>query len=184
MSWHRLSPDLFQVLDVFGTGSPLLQIKTPRMSTWAPEEGFQDGLSVLIPFQDPENVGAVIRSAVAFGATRIILLAECAHPYHPKAIRASGGAVLYAPIVQGPSLHDLPSDASVLALSPEGEDISRYSFPRAFGVLPGIEGIGLPDHLRQKAFSIPIRNDVDSLNAAAATAIVMYLWNQSGNASK
>jgi 16S rRNA (guanine527-N7)-methyltransferase len=149
------------------------------MKTWNPEDGFPPGLSLMIPFQDPENVGAVIRSAVAFGAQMVILLGECAHPYHPKTLRASGGAVLYAPLFQGPSIKDLPEDMPVLTLSPDGKDISEFRFPKRFAVLPGLEGKGLPNHLRRHAYSIPIRPDVESLNAAAATSIVLYLWEQS-----
>ncbi len=179
MTWYRLPPHLFRALDIFGTGVPLLRIKTQPLLPWRPEHGFADGLSVLIPFQDPENVGAVIRSAVAFGAGQVILLGECAHPYHPKALRSSGGAALHAPLFQGPSIKELPVDLPIVALSPEGKDISEYPFPRAVGILTGLEGPGLPDHLRKNAFSIPIRDNVESLNAATATAIVLYLWSRS-----
>jgi tRNA G18 (ribose-2'-O)-methylase SpoU len=133
---------------------------------------------VLIPFQDPENVGAAIRSAAAFGAAQAILLAESAHPFHPKALRASGGAVLSLPLRQGPALGDLPEDLPIVALSAQGPDIRTTAFPPAFGLLAGLEGPGLPERWRNRALSIPIRAEVESLNAAAATAVALYEWRR------
>lgn len=178
VSWYQITPSLFQTLDIFGTNAPLLVIKTRKISVWDPAQGFAQGCSVLIPFQDPENVGTIIRSSVAFGASRIILLAESANPYHPKALRASGGAVLYAELFQGPALSELPEDLPLVPLSSEGKDISSFSFPESFGLLPGQEGSGLPEHWRGRAVAIPISREVESLNASTATAIALYLWSR------
>jgi 16S rRNA (guanine527-N7)-methyltransferase len=178
-AWYELSTRLFQRLDISGTGAPLLLIKAPPIPSWRPEEGFVRGCSVLVPFQDPENVGAVIRSAVAFGAARVILLAESAHPYHPKALRASGGTVFAATLVRGPSVNDLPATLPVVALSPEGRDIAGFEFPERFGLLPGVEGPGLPARFRERSVSIPMTGSVESLNAATAAAIALFLWSRS-----
>jgi tRNA G18 (ribose-2'-O)-methylase SpoU len=179
LSWYQLYPALFQTLDIFGTDAPLLVVTTPSIPVWEPSEGFPEGCSVLVPFQDPENVGTVIRSSVAFGASRIILLAESAYPYHPKAIRASGGAVLHAELFQGPSIEDLPEDLPLVPLSSEGKDIALFTFPRSFGLLPGMEGPGLPDNWRRRAVAIPIKHEVESLNASTATAVALYVWSRS-----
>lgn len=177
VEWYQLSPQLFQAIDEFGTNAPILMVAAPDMTPWQPDAGFENGCTLLVPFQDPENVGAVIRSAVAFGVTRIVLLAESAHPFHPKAIRASGGAVFHADFFDGPALSDLPRDAHILTLSAEGTDISDVQFPPAFGLLAGIEGPGLPAHLRENALSIPIMPAVESLNAATAAAIALFAWS-------
>jgi 16S rRNA (guanine527-N7)-methyltransferase len=179
VAWYELSPRLFQRLDISGTGTPLLLIQTPSIPPWRPEEGFVPGCSVLVPFQDPENVGAVIRSAVAFGAKRVILLAEAAHPYHPKALRASGGAVFMATLARGPSVSELPDTLPIVSLSSEGEDIAGFEFPPRFGLLPGVEGPGLPARFRKRAVAIPMAKNVESLNAATAAAIALYLWSRS-----
>ncbi len=177
--WYQLAPKLFQLIDSFGTHSPLLLIKVRPMERWEPQSGFPEGCTVLVPFQDPENVGALIRSAVAFGAAQVILLAESAHPYHPKALRASGGAVVRAKLLQGPALSDVPAEMPVVPLSMKGRDISKFDFPAAFGLLPGLEGSGIPQALKELAVSIPIDPSIESLNAGAAAAIALYVWSNS-----
>lgn len=177
-AWYRLAPELFDTIDVLGTRAPLLLVEIPGISPWQPGAGLPLGCTLLVPFQDPENVGAVIRSAVAFGAENIVLLAEAAHPFHPRAIRASGGTVMHANLMQGPSIDDLPADLPVVALSGNGTPISEFAFPRSFVLLPGMEGPGLPKGLEKSAVSIPMSPKVESLNAAAATAIALYTWSQ------
>ena len=178
LKWVRLAPALFNELDTFGTRSPLLLITLPDIRPWQPTEGFPPGCSVLIPFQNPENVGAAIRSAAAFGASQVILLAESAHPFHPKALRASGGSALRVHLRQGPTLDKLPADLPIIALSPGGADIRQTVFPPSFGLLAGIEGPGLPAAWRQQGVGIPISPAVESLNAAAAVAVALYEWKR------
>jgi 16S rRNA (guanine(527)-N(7))-methyltransferase RsmG len=178
LQWFRLTPELFRELDVFGTRHPLLLIRLPDIRPWQPSEGFPVGASVLIPFQDPENVGAAVRSAAAFGAVQAILLAESANPFHPKALRASGGAVLSLPLRQGPALGTIPAELPIVALSADGTDIRQAQFPAAFGLLAGLEGPGLPERWRRRAVRIPIGPEIESLNAAAAMAVALYEWKR------
>jgi tRNA G18 (ribose-2'-O)-methylase SpoU len=178
VAWYRLSGQLFREIDVVGTNAPLLLVRVPELPKWDPGEGLESGCTLLVPFQDPENVGTVIRSAAAFGVERVVLLAECAHPYHPRALRASAGAVLGVDLFEGPSLDELPDNTALVTLSPEGRDIAGFRFPEAFMLLPGIEGAGLPPRLRERALSIPVSDAVESLNSATATAITLYLWRQ------
>jgi 16S rRNA (guanine527-N7)-methyltransferase len=178
LPWYQLAPELLRQLDIFGTRAPLLLIGLPDVRPWLPSEGFPVGASVVIPFQDPENVGAAIRSAAAFGVAQAILLAESAHPFHPKALRASGGAVLSLPLRQGPALDAVPPELPIVALSADGTDIRRAAFPTAFGLLVGLEGRGLPEAWRRRAVRIPIRPELESLNAAAAMAVAMYEWQR------
>jgi 16S rRNA (guanine(527)-N(7))-methyltransferase RsmG len=178
LKWFRLSPALFRELDIFGTHSALLLITLPEIRPWEPLEGFPPGCSVLIPFQNPENVGAAVRSAAAFGASQVILLAESAHPFHPKALRASGGSALRLQLRQGPALDQLPANLPIIALSPGGDDIRQATFPSSFGLLTGMEGRGLPDDWRRRAVGIPISPAVESLNAAAAVAVALYEWKR------
>ncbi len=178
--WYSLAPALFDALDMFGTASPLLLVRIEEPRKWEASEGLPEGCTLFIPFQDPENVGAVIRSAAAFSVSQVVLLAESANPWHPKAIRASGGMVFRVKLMDGPSIADLPDDLPIIPLSSEGESILTFRFPSNFGLLPGVEGPGLPDRFRKRGVSIPISPGVESLNAVAATAIALYEWTARG----
>jgi tRNA G18 (ribose-2'-O)-methylase SpoU len=174
--WYQLAPQLFDTLDLFGTSHPIVLVKIEEIPKWSPSDGLPQGCTLFVPFQDPENAGAVIRSAVAFGAAGVVLLAEAANPFHPKSVRASGGAVFRANLLEGPSMMDLPEDLPLVTLSREGQTISNFSFPARFALLPGIEGPGLPDRFRTSAVSIPISPQVESLNAAIAASIALFEW--------
>ena len=176
--WLELSPDLFRALDTFGTDFPILCAGLPAIPRWTPAEGFREGCSVLVPFQDPENVGAVIRSAAALGAAQVILMKESAHPFHPKSIRASGGSVFTIPLREGCSISDLTGDLPLVVLSAKGRDLRTVHFPDAFGLLAGMEGPGLPEPLRDETVGIPLTGGVESLNAAVAASLALYEWNR------
>ena len=180
ITWFRLADPLFRNLDVSGTKSPLLLVRVPEMTPWSAEAPWPDGCTLFVPFQDPENVGAVIRSAAAFGVARVVLLREAAHPFHPKAARAAGTALFQVILEQGPSIRELQaSQIPIIALSAEGPDIGAEPFPDRFGLVAGIEGPGLPDHLRHgPTRRIPMEPGVESLNAATATAVALYAWKQ------
>jgi hypothetical protein len=80
---YRLEVTLYRELDIFGTDYPLLVVKVPDIPQY--EKTIKTPpLLLLVPFKDPSNVGAVIRSAVAFDLTTILLLEEAASPYHPR----------------------------------------------------------------------------------------------------
>jgi tRNA G18 (ribose-2'-O)-methylase SpoU len=174
---YSLSTDLFREVDAFGTGHPVLIARVPSFPAWD-AGGSSKGCTLLIPFQDPSNVGAVMRSAAAFGATHLVVLKEAAHPFHYKSTRAGGSAVFRVPIFEGPSIKELGRAASpIITLSSGGEDIRKFRFPESFCLLPGLEGQGLPPELfHLKSLSIPMERGVESLNAALATGIALYAW--------
>ncbi len=184
LSWLQMVPELFRALDIFGTDSPLLLVRTPDMAEWKPDMPPAQGCTLFIPFQDPEKVGAVIRSAVAFRVSGIVLLEGCASPFHPKAVRSSGGAVFHAKLFRGPSITELPPDLPMLSLSAEGRNIGEADFPKCFGLLAGVEGPGIPEKYRASSLSIPIAPEVESLNAATAVAIALYAWSFSAMSHK
>ncbi|MFQ5598944.1 MAG: RsmG family class I SAM-dependent methyltransferase [Candidatus Krumholzibacteriia bacterium] len=180
LAWYRLAPRLFREADVSGTGPPLLLVRVPELPAWT-DSDWPPGCTLFIPFQDPENVGAVLRSAAAFGAARVVLLEEAAHPFHPRSARSSGGAALFrVPLLRGPSIRTLRVEgAPLLALSTSGSDIGTHEFPPTFGLLPGLEGPGLPEALRTPdALHIPMASGNESLNAATAAGIALYLWSR------
>jgi 16S rRNA (guanine527-N7)-methyltransferase len=175
-----LDNNLFDNIDIWGTGSPLLVVRVDPFPVWNDSDM---GCTLFIPFQDPGNVGSVIRSAAAFGVDQVVLLKEAAHPYHPKSSRASSGALFKIPIYQGPSVQKLRcKSAPLFILSSDGEDI--VDFPKNFGILPGQEGPGIPKHLRLlPSIRVPMEPNIESLNAATATAIVLHCWYKKKNES-
>ena len=167
------TPPLFADLDIYGTKGPLLLLHAPPLPEW--DETVPEGLTLFLPFQNPINLGTTLRSAAALGAS-VVLLQEAATPYLPKSLRASGPALFQTPVMQGPplarlaELHHLP----LFALSPKGSNIFSFAFPKAVGLVAGMEGPGLDDHWPpDKRLSIPMQPQVESLNAAIAVAMAM-----------
>ena len=155
-------------------------MSVPPLAAWSDDEPWPDGCTLFVPFQDPENVGAVIRSAAAFGVTRVVLLREAAHPFHPRSSRAAGPALFQVPLLQGPSIHDLGSrHVPMIALDTSGPELSECPFPTRFGLVAGLEGPGLPEPLRQgERRRIAMVPGVESLNAGTAVAIALYAWSR------
>ena len=94
-----LKKGLYNELDIFNTRGPLYIAPVPDIPDW--DGSLVGGCNLLVPFQDPVNVGSVIRSAAAFGVGRIVLLREAANPFHPRSVRASSGAVFGSPLFRG-----------------------------------------------------------------------------------
>lgn len=176
-----LKKSLFSEIDINKTNNPLLVVEPPLIENWAGT--LKPGCNLLIPFQDPTNVGTVIRSALGLGVTNIIILQEGASPFHPKAIRSSAGAIFRANLKKGPSLYELEKiigkkGIKLIALDQHGQDIKKITFPEKFILLPGLEGKGLPKNFRPNSVSIPIETEIESLNAAVSTSIALYEWKR------
>lgn len=176
---YRMRPELFRELDFFGVGPPLLVVRADPLPVWE-DRDWPEGCTLFVPFQDPANVGAVIRTAAGFGAARVVLLQEAAHPFHPRSLRAAGPAIFRTPLLSGPSIQELrPTGAPLICLGAGGQDIRDYAFPAVFGLAPGLEGPGLPDHLRAgEILTVPMAPGLESLNAAMATGIALYQWQR------
>lgn len=132
---------------------------------------------------DPGNVGAILRSAQAFGASSVALGPGTADPYSPKAVRASMGAIFAVPLTRAGDLDALPGVK--IALVPRaGEPLPGLwrsghlyasSSAKVLTVMIGAERDGLPEEVVARAdhlAHIPIATD--SLNAAMAATIALY----------
>ncbi|MBW1733248.1 MAG: RNA methyltransferase [Deltaproteobacteria bacterium] len=174
---YCLDQGLFRQLDISGTDQPLLVVRFGTFPRFSPAQPVP-GCTLCIPFQDPANVGSVIRTAAGLGVSRVVLLKEAAHPFHPRSTRAAGSSIFRIPLFSGPSLKQLSvSGAPLITLSPDGEKIAGYRFPSDFYLVPGLEGPGVPASLESgTCLAIPMKNGVKSLNAAMATGIALYLW--------
>jgi tRNA G18 (ribose-2'-O)-methylase SpoU len=174
---YQLGMDLFREIDVDGTNQPILLVQVDPIPQWS-DKDWPSGCTLFVPFQDPTNVGAVIRSAAAFGVSRVVMLKEAAHPFHHKSVRAAGSAILRVSLLEGPSIKELvKTRVPLITLSPEGKDIARYKFPTTFGLLPGLEGPGLPESLQHGTpLAIPMEPGIESINAALAAGTALYMW--------
>jgi TrmH family RNA methyltransferase len=105
----------------------------------------------------------------------MVLLQEAATPFHPKAVRAASGSLFSLPLFRGPSIKNL-ADLKLphlIALDARGKDIRKFKWPSTPLLLVGEEGPGIPPELRCEKLSIPLKNNVESLNATAASAIAL-----------
>ncbi|WP_163268842.1 TrmH family RNA methyltransferase [Chelativorans alearense] len=134
-----------------------------------------------------DNMGAILRNAAAFGADAVLMDADCCDPLYRKAIRVSVGAALKVPFARGDSAEALVEalsehDFEVLALSPGGtREIDAVKRAPRTALLLGAEGPGLPATLLDRVPSVRIsmREDFDSLNVAAVSAIALHrLWRE------
>ena len=134
--------------------------------------------------QDPGNVGTMIRTAAAFGFDGVLLAGACADPWGPKAVRASMGAVFRLTVWEETDtekaaalLHGAGIPVYAAALSEENLTAGRFPFPDALALAIGNEGHGLSETLLRaadKVVRIPMAPGAESLNAAAAAAVLMW----------
>jgi tRNA G18 (ribose-2'-O)-methylase SpoU len=170
-----LAKPLFEELDIIGTDHPILVVSMMEIKKW----NFTDpltGMEVLIPLSDPSNLGAVIRSATAFGASKIVLLKEAAHPFHPKSLRASAGTAMTAPLFSGPSINEVAAMKSYIYLDMNGKSLCDFQWPKSARLLLGEEGKGAPPSSSGTPIQIPMDAKVESLNASVALGIALYDW--------
>lgn len=139
----------------------------------------------LAGISDHDNMGAIFRNAAAFGVDAVVMDETSCDPLYRKAIRVSVGAALKVPFARGGSADTLvdalqANGFEVLALSPAGErTIETVERAPRTALLLGAEGPGLPEALlaRLSPVRIPMREDFDSLNVAAASAVALHrLW--------
>jgi RNA methyltransferase, TrmH family len=171
----QLSHSLFDAIDSVGTGNNILVLEQPVMTKLdfeALKNYKPQGLELVVPMGDPGNLGAMIRSAEAFGVSRVHLTEEAAHPFLPKSVKASAGSVLRMPLSRGPALNQFPE--SCLALDMQGMLIDNFTWPQNTFLVVGEEGKGLGDAKFKQRITIPTQG-VESLNAVVAASVALAL---------
>jgi 23S rRNA (guanosine2251-2'-O)-methyltransferase len=141
---------------------------------------------VLDHIEDPQNFGALIRSADVFGVDLVIAPTRRAAPLSEAAAKASAGAIAYVPIALvanvGEALRRLKKAGYwAYAADMGGEDLGKTRLPERCAIVLGNEGSGVSRLLRDEcdgALSIPMRGHVDSLNVSAAGAIFLYEYRR------
>ncbi len=133
--------------------------------------------------QDPGNLGTIIRTAEAAGASGVALSANTADPHNAKSVRASMGSILRVPVVRTGAVPLFlkkcrEREYQIVALTTGGESTHfDLDLKRSTVVIVGQEGAGLPDELLKDVdfrVRIPLAETIDSLNVATAAAVVLY----------
>lgn len=140
-----------------------------------------DNILVLDRIQDPGNMGTLIRTAAAAGYKAVIAMSGTVDIYSPKVLRATAGMVFEVPVLY-------VSDASALAELCSGRRMAvtavdggrpyyEENLRQGIALVIGNEGRGVSDEIAAMAdvrVTIPMKGNTESLNAAAAAAILMY----------
>jgi TrmH family RNA methyltransferase len=133
--------------------------------------GSRDVVLALWKLSDPGNVGALIRTADAFGAA-VALSPGCADPLGPRALRATAGAIFRVPLVAWGGV----PDKCVALVAHGGTPPAEADLAPPLTFVLGSERGGLPEDLARGCCSvtIPLSGEAESLNVAAAGAIALY----------
>ncbi len=174
--------------DVMASVSPMESPQGALMVCRMPQDTafvMQRGMLLLDGIQDPGNLGAILRTADALD-TPVALLEGCADPYSWKTVRASMGAVFRTPVLQTDwtvalsSCHAQGIPIAATALTRRAQDLRRVPIHTMATVI-GSEGHGIRPEILERADAeviIPMNPRCESLNAAAAAAIVIWQLRQ------
>ena len=138
---------------------------------------------ILDQMQDPQNLGAIIRTAEIAGVTAIVLPEKGTASVNATVAKTSVGAIFHSTIIRTNNLVDVikmlqNEKLTILAMVPHREEtIYNTDLKRSLGIIIGSEGKGVRKNIQtlcDGVISIPGRGKVDSLNASVATAVVLF----------
>ncbi|MEZ5923323.1 MAG: RNA methyltransferase [Hyphomicrobiaceae bacterium] len=182
VSW--VSAPVMAKLSAMANASPVVALLKQRYGSLPAVHDLQqaDTWLVLEEIRDPGNLGTIIRTADAAGAKGVVLVGHSADPFSPEAVRASAGSLFALPIVEAPVATITPWIACwpglVLGSAATGADDYRNAADRhPVLLLIGSEAKGLSAELTglcHRLARIPMAGSTESLNAAIATAILLF----------
>lgn len=131
---------------------------------------------------DPHNLGAVIRTANCVGAHGVIIPKRGSVGLNGTAVKAAAGAAEYTPVARvtniSQTLEYLKKEGLwICAADMDGEPLYEANLSGALGIVIGSEGEGISRLVRENcdfAVSIPLKGEINSLNASVAAAVIMY----------
>ena len=185
-AWMAAAEQTFEVetsvlADLAPTRSPqgvLALVEEPRWPPWAARRGVALWLDRV---QDPGNLGAIVRAAAGLGAAAVLLSPDCADPFGVFAVRGAAGAVFRVPLERevtaaGAAERVRAAGGEVWATGAEGRPIEGWRPAEPCLLLLGAEGSGLGPEatdLAEGSVTIPLGREVESLNVAVATGILL-----------
>jgi RNA methyltransferase, TrmH family len=167
--------------ELSGQNNPLSVLATFRQR-YQPHPGKDGVWLALEEIRDPGNLGTIIRTADAAGASGIILVGDCCDPYAPECVRATTGSIFAVPLVRMPQKQfaefakGWPGETVATVMGAKTDYRRNYKAP-ALLVL-GSESRGLTPEVAAACstkVSIPMRRGVESLNVATAAALMLYV---------
>ena len=138
---------------------------------------------VLDRLQDPGNIGTIVRTAASAGFTSVIAVKGTGDIYSPKTVRAAAGAIFRLPVITADSDSEMLSmlkDAGKRSVVTSVRDGTPHYLANLSGdvaIIIGNEGSGCSDFVLEAAdlkVNIPMKNGMESLNAAVAAGILIY----------
>lgn len=175
-SQHVSLSDLERISNLASPQAICATIKIPNWPTLQPADLRNKFSLVLDGIQDPGNMGTIIRTADWFGINQIICSEDTAEVYNPKVVQATMGSLCriklhYTPLPAFLEKAGLPVFGALL----DGNNIFTTNFGAEGLIVMGNEGGGIRDDVQkmvQMAVTIPKFGEAESLNVAAATAII------------
>ncbi len=179
----HLTADLFAAVTETRTPQGIAALFVPPVSTLTSilEKPSTPLLVLAVNLQDPGNLGTIIRSALAFGATGLLTTAGTVSPWNQKTMRASAGSIFRLPLATA-GLEDIEllkqqGIRLVAAVKDNALPIHQADLTQPTAFLIGNEGAGLSQdwlRLADQRITIPTPGPVESLNAAVAASILLY----------
>lgn len=153
----------------------LALVKTPILN---PPSSVEFAL-MLEDIQDPGNLGSMLRTALGAGVQAVYLSKGCTDAWSPKCLRGGQGAQFYLPMIEGVDLLQAMQNfaGETYATTMDGESLYAQDLTQPSAFIIGNEGAGLSQKIINAAsqqISIPMHKKLESLNAAAATAVCLF----------
>lgn len=148
----------------------------------AEEKGEPPFIFILDEIEDPHNFGAIIRTANLCGADGVIIPKRRAAGITATVVKASAGAISYTPVVKvtniAKTIDELKKRGMWFACADmDGETMYKCNLTGPIGLVIGNEGNGVGRLVKEKCdyiVSIPMKGDIDSLNASVAAGVLGY----------
>ncbi|MGN0154104.1 MAG: 23S rRNA (guanosine(2251)-2'-O)-methyltransferase RlmB [Lachnospiraceae bacterium] len=148
----------------------------------AKEKGEVPFIFVLDEIEDPHNLGAIIRTANLCGAHGVIIPKRRAAGLTATVVKASAGAINYTPVAKvtniAKTIEELKDEGIwFVCADMDGEVMYRHNLTGPIGLVIGNEGSGVSRLVKEKCdyiASIPMKGDIDSLNASVAAGVLAY----------
>ena len=185
---YKVSRGLMRELSTVQTPSEIIAFLTPCPAPNLDEVVKKaEMLVVLDRLQDPGNIGTIMRTSEALGASAIILLKGCCNPNNHKVIRAAMGSSFRLPVIANVDVQNFftilnKNGYMTICADMKGTNLKNFNFAEKTALFMGQEGQGLSDIIIANCkarVSIPMYGQVESLNVATSTAICLYEWARS-----